>query len=293
MGIAEIFSGFCSNILIDTDTRSSISQRYRSITKRLNTDFRDSDSDTYFSRYVGSYWRWTAIRWISDLDMIFILPDNLFSQYNNYSWNGQSALLQAIRTSIQKTYPSTRISADWQIVEINFTDNITFQIVPVFWNNEEWFLYPDTNDWWSRKLTKPIQEINEINSMDKICNYNLKKLCEMMRVWKKERNVEISWLLIDTLAYNFLSSWQYKDKSYVYYDWMVRDLLLDLSVQDKDKKYWLAPWSKQQVYRTWLFEAKAKKCYNLACEAIEAMSKKYEYTAEEKRKEIFWSIFSS
>lgn len=293
MGVSEIFSKFCSNLVIDTDTRSSISKRYKSITKRLNTDFRDSDSETIFSRYVGSYWRWTAIKWISDLDMIFILPNTLYSQYDKHSGNWQSVLLQVVRSSIQKTYPSTHISADGQIVEINFTDSITFQIVPVFWDNEKWFTYPDTNDWWSRKTTKPIQEITEINAMDKTCNWNLKMLCKMMRARKEERNVEIPWLLIDTLAYNFLSSWKYKDKSYLYYDLMTRDFLRYLSEEDKGKKYWLAPWSNQQVYRTWLFEAKAKKGYNLACEAIEAMGKKYEYTAGQKRKEIFWSVFNS
>lgn len=46
---------------IDLDTRNSISKRYKTITKAVNGDFWDSDSETAHSRYVGSYGRGTAI----------------------------------------------------------------------------------------------------------------------------------------------------------------------------------------------------------------------------------------
>ena len=72
MGIAEWFSSFCTNLVIrDAGT---ISQRYKSITRRLNTDFWTTTSDTAHSLYVGSYGRNTAIASFSDLDIIFQLP---------------------------------------------------------------------------------------------------------------------------------------------------------------------------------------------------------------------------
>ena len=45
----------------------------------------------------------------------------------------------------------------------------------------------------------------------------------MIRMWKDKWDVPMGWLLIDTLAYNFLKNWEYKNNSYTYYDWMVRD----------------------------------------------------------------------
>ena len=40
----------------------------------------------------------------------------------------------------------------------------------------------------------------------------------MLRAWKQEHNINISGILIDTLAYNFIKQWAYRNKSYFYYD---------------------------------------------------------------------------
>jgi len=39
--------------------------------------------------------------------MLFQLPYSVYEQYNRYAGNGQSALLQAVKTSIEKTYSKT------------------------------------------------------------------------------------------------------------------------------------------------------------------------------------------
>ena len=98
MGLADWFSTFCSNIQVHDG--GTISSRYKTITRRLNTDFWNKSSETSHSLYVGSYGRNTAIQGFSDLDMIFELPYAVYQQYNSHSGNGQSALLQAVRQSI-------------------------------------------------------------------------------------------------------------------------------------------------------------------------------------------------
>lgn len=55
--------------VIDLDTRSLISVRYKRITKAVNQTFWNSISDTAHSFYVGSYGRGTAIN-TSDLDVL-------------------------------------------------------------------------------------------------------------------------------------------------------------------------------------------------------------------------------
>ena len=78
MGLADWFSTFCSNIQVQDG--GTISTRYKNITRRLNTDFWNTSSDTSHSLYVGSYGRNTAIQGFSDLDMIFRLPSDLYNQ---------------------------------------------------------------------------------------------------------------------------------------------------------------------------------------------------------------------
>jgi hypothetical protein len=65
MSVSDWFQAFHSNLAITNE--GDISNRYKRITQRLNTDFRDTTSDTANSIYVGSYGRDTAIGKISDL----------------------------------------------------------------------------------------------------------------------------------------------------------------------------------------------------------------------------------
>jgi len=117
----------------------------------------------------------------------------------------------------------------------------------------------------------------------------------MMRAWKSKWDVPMGGLLIDTLAYQFINDWQYKDKSYLYYDFMCRDFFSFMANQDRDQQYWRAPGSGQYVFRKGLFEWKATRCYNLACEAIdhETATPKREWSAKQKWREIFGTSFPS
>ena len=293
MSISEKFSTFCSALRMSGDVVSNVSYRAKQITKRVNSDFRGLDSDTSYSLFVGSYGRGTDI-FVSDIDMIIQLPYELYQKYSGYQTNGQSALLQAVRDSIKKTYSTTHIGGDGQVVKLNFTDGICYEIVPAFINKDgESFTYPDTNDGGKWKVTNPKAEIKEINSANNHWNKNLKRLCRMARAWKDKWDVPIGGLLIDTLAYNFLKQWEHKDKSFTYYDWMTRDFFAYLKDQDPDKNYWLAPGSSQYVWRKGKFEYKALRCYNIAVEALDYERDNMDASANLKWREIYGTKFPS
>lgn len=198
MGLAEWFQTFCGNLQISAT--DSISSRYRAITQRLNTDFWETNSETSHSLYVGSYGRTTAIEGFIDLDMVFELPSAMYYQYDGHEGNGQSALLQAVRTSIKRTYSVTHVGADGQVVLVPFTDGITFEVVPVFLNQSDSYTYPDANGGRSWRTTNPRPEIKAIRERNPVCNSNLVPLCRMMRAWKGKWDVPMGGLLIDTLA---------------------------------------------------------------------------------------------
>jgi hypothetical protein len=271
-------------------TVDNVSSRYKQITKRLNCDFYSSTSDTAHSLYVGSYGRGTAIH-VSDIDILFILPYSVYVQYNNYTNNGQSSLLQAVKNSIATTYSSTSLGADGQVVKVSFSDGVVFEVVPCFDNTDDSFTFPDSNNGGSWKTTNPRPEISEINSANNAWNKNLKRLCRMARAWKDTCDVPIGGLLIDTLAYNFLKDWEHKDKSYTYYDWMTRDFFEYLKNRNEEQLHWISPGGKQYVYRKGKFEYKAKQCYNKALEAIEYEGKNQEWSANQKWREIYGTKF--
>lgn len=283
------FQEFCGNLI--PSSIATIFNRQKSISKRLNTDFWQSDSETNHTYFVGSFGRGTAVNGFSNVDMIFELPAAIYWQYNNYIWNGQSCLLQAVKNSIAKTYWNTDVGGDGQVVVVNFSDGTCFEIVPAIVNKGGTFTFPDSNDGGKWKTTNPLAEINAIDLYDTICNGTLRWLCRMARAWKKVWNVPIGGLLIDTLAYKFMLTYEYYNKGFAYYDWISRDFFKFLADQRNDQSYWNAIGSNQQVYRKGSFEWKAKRCYNLSLEAIDYMNRNMIYSATAKWREIYGTTF--
>lgn len=272
MDVSKTFESFLENIKIKN--KVEISKRYKSITKILNKHYWNSESEILHSLQVGSYGRGTAINGISDLDMVFILPWDVYKRFNSYVTNGQSALLQEVKNVILKTYSTTDVGGDGQIVAVKF-NNHTVEVLPSFEYENGIFKYPDSNNGGSWKDTNPRAEKVAINSLDSESNYNLKSLCKMIRAWKNNVGLGIGGLLIDTLCYNFFkSNTDYYDKSYLFYDFLVRDFFLYLSEQKKDQTFWYAPGSNQKVWKKDNFIPKAKKAYKNSLKAIENDKKK-------------------
>lgn len=291
MSVADWFNDFYYGLTVQN--QKNISTRYKNITKRLNTDYWITTSETAHSLYVGSYGRNTAIEGFSDLDMLFRLPYDVYKKYDDYVGNGQSALLQAVKKSIEKTYSTTSIRADGQVIIVPFDDGIKFEVVPAFVNKDDSFTFPDANNGGKWRITNPKPELEAMKTRNLACNWNLVRLCRMMRVWRNFWDVPIGGLLIDTLAYQFIVGWAYKDKSFLYYDFLCRDFFKWLSEQSSTQEYWKAPGSGQYVYGKGLFQYKAKRCYNIAVEAIEYETRtpKLEWSAKQKWREIFGTRF--
>ncbi|MEQ3340719.1 SMODS domain-containing nucleotidyltransferase [Clostridium butyricum] len=288
MSVSENFKTFCNNLRMDNDTITKIQNRYHQITKRINLDYWNSNSEINNSLYAGSYGRGTEI-FTSDIDIIVRLPYETYEKFNNYTSNGQSALLQEVKEVLKKTYSTSFLKGDGQVICINFADGIDFEIVPGFINKDNSYTYPNSNNGGSWLVTDPRSEIDAMNKLNNSTNKNLKRLCRMARAWKNKCNVPMSGILIDTLAYKFIKDWEYKDKSYVYYDWMSRDFFKYLKDIDKNQTYWLKPGSNRAVYKNGNFQNKALEAYNKSVNAIN--NENNEYTAKQIWREIYGTKF--
>ena len=289
MGAVEDYWSFCEELRIKN--KHTISKRYASITRRLNNDFWKSDSTTLHSLYVGSYGRNTGIDGISDVDVLFKLPISLLARYKGHTGNGQSALLQAVRTSLATTYPNTSIGADGQVVVVTFGQGPKFEVLPAFGDKNGTFTHPDTRKGGTWQPTNPKAEIRAMRDADVRCSKNLRRLCRMMRVWKQEHDVPIKSFLIDTLAYQFIQTWPHRKQPFSHYDLMVRDFLAFTSEANPDQLYWKAPGSGRRALRTGKFETKAKRAYGVAIEAIRLESEGHPRHAHRARREIFGRRF--
>lgn len=290
MNVASCFESFYKELHLSNEDENNKTSRFHTITKRLNQTFYDSISDTNHSFYVGSHGRGTDI-YTSDIDMVFVLPYAIYAKYNAYISNGQSALLQAVKNALILTYPKTEIGGDGQVVVVSFSDGMRFEIVPAFKNKDgHSYTYPDSNDGGKWRIMDPKAEIDTFNNMNDECNGNLKKFCRMIREWNKFNNVFLSGILIDVMCYRFLSNYQYKDKSFLYYDFFTRDFM-EYLINHHDQEYWIVPGSNWHVSKKYTFSREAKEAYNLSLVAIQKEKEGYEYTSKATWKKIFGNKF--
>jgi len=290
MSVSSNFETFNKSLLIGTTQRSTNSTRYLAICRRLNIDFWNVNL-TSGGKYIGSYGRNTANSWVSDIDMLFELPWSAYTTYNNYLINGQSALLQAVKNSIGVTYPTSKLKGDGQIVSVSFSTGPNFEVLPVFKNTDDSYTFADSNSSGSWKKTNPVPEIQAVSTGDILTNSNLRRLCRMARSWKHYCNVPIKGLLIETLAYRFLTNWGYRDKSYLYYDWMSRDFFKYLKEQTSSQTTWYAIGSQQPIYNSGNFRYKATQAYNKSLEAIQNQTDNFEWTSKQKWRDIYGHRF--
>lgn len=273
MTVSEMFKAFLDNLKVDN--ADQISQRYGEITASLNKKFRDTESKEANSLKVGSYGRYTGIKGISDLDMLYIMPKTKWDTYKN---GRQYQLLQDTKEAIKNRYPKTDVRVDRLVVTVTY-GNFHVEVQPVFEqvddNGQLYYKYPDSYNGGSWKITKPRQEMRAIKELDEQKNGNLRMLCKMTRAWKNKHGIAMGGLLIDTLAYNFLKSTEYYDnKSFLYFDELSRDFFKYL-MDEPNQDHYKAPGSNQNVKVKKKFQKKAEEAYNLCKKAIEAEKKDY------------------
>lgn len=281
MNTKEIFDALLETLKVG-DTASTVAARRDEITKALNKDFRSKDGCTDYKLMVGSYGRHTAIRGISDLDLIFILPTSLRSSYNDE--NGPRRILSRVRDVLTDRYPNTDIRVDQCVVRVQFTRNrFTFEVQPAFENSDDSFSYPDTKSE-SWKVTKPRDEITATQDRNDRTSTNMRHLARMARAWKDRNGVPMGGLLIDTLVDRFFSlTSEYDNRGSYWFDFMVRDFFKFLAAES-DHDFYHALGSNQRVAVKARFQPKAKKAYNRSLKAIANQGKA---AASKEWREVF------
>jgi hypothetical protein len=281
MEASEIFDGLLQNLKVGNSS-VTIASRRDEITKALNKDFRSKEGSTEYRLMVGSYGRHTAIRGVSDLVMIYILPPGLRPSYD--SDTGPRRILNRVRDVLKARYPNSDIRVDQCVVRVQFTSNkFKFEVQPAFENDDGSFDYPDTvAEGW--KVTKPRDEISATKECNDRTSKNMRHLARMARAWKNANGVAMGGLLIDTLVHRFFSTTDAYDTAGTgSYHLMARDFFEFLK-DEPDKDYYLALGSNQRVKVKARFQPKAKKAYNRCLEAIEDEGKA---SANKKWREVF------
>ncbi|QDH14991.1 nucleotidyltransferase [Oecophyllibacter saccharovorans] len=197
---SKLWDEFHNRVKITKEDNELYKNKYNEIAKVLNKGFRGIGSESNKLAF-GSYGRKTAVRGISDLDMLYLLPDNLLASYNASS-TGPKKLLEDTAKFLRLRYSKTYVRVNRCVVVVIF-GNIWVEVQPAFKEND-YFLYPDTKSScfkrsYAQKETEAIT--NSSNDFKEL----IRPLCRMIRAWRNNKGISsLSGLLIDTFVYRFL-----------------------------------------------------------------------------------------
>lgn len=284
----EAFTIFLENIKVSSERADKVRNRYNEITKKLNKTFRDTDSETANSLRVGSYGRYTGIKGISDLDMLYIMPNSLWETYEDKPGN----LLSDVKEALRDRYPKTKMRKDNLVVVVDFSD-FKIEVQPVFEFLDDGekvvsYKYPTTKDGGVYKVTKPRHEQQAMIDFKQNHGAHHRLLCKMLRAWKDNVGLPMGGLLIDTLAYRFCTSHPEFDKcGYASFGRLTTEFFEYLKDEPK-QDFYLALGSKQRVKVKSAFQSKAKQAYKECNKALEETS---EETKHKHWRNVFGNSF--
>ena len=194
------------------------------VVKALNRAFRE---ESIVDHYIiaGSWAKDTTIKPPNDIDICFILPDEVFEQFDAYSGNKQSQLLNHVKTKLSNSYPQTTLRQDGQVVVVDF-NSIKVEIIPSFINETEnrGLVICDTNDGGRWKWVDPVEEQNILDLSDNDLLGNHRKLTRIFKQWQQYCSVDIKSFHLEYLIGKALSQMTWGRYPEFWFDWIVRDI---------------------------------------------------------------------
>lgn len=207
MAIQEQFEKFYENIRLTQAQREDAKRKYDGVCGKLHSYYypgTEYDGGTRF--LIGSYGKRTHIRPARDIDVIFIMPPEKFSQYDDNNSNCQSQLLQDIKTILEEKYPDTPIKAFGKVVVLEFADpQHNVEVQPAWENTDGMFTIPNSENGGSWEIVDPRAEIKRIQDSDEKTG-KTKALIRMVKKWSELCTAQVKSYAIENKVLDFFST---------------------------------------------------------------------------------------
>ena len=228
---ADLFGRFDRRITATESEKDAALQRAIDCATALRNAYSPDEKVTSVMTLLGSAAKQTACTPLADVDVLFHMPAGTYSRYDDYSGNGQSALLQNVRDVLRRRYPGTDIRGDGPVVVVAFTAGANVEVVPgVLFDEGSDLLQaackvPVTRDGGSWESSDYGAEYRALSAVDTPRQGQVKRLIRYMKAWRNAQNLTYESLVIELMAVEFAKTWPADRSSYTYDDWLVRDFL--------------------------------------------------------------------
>jgi hypothetical protein len=283
MNVSERFDGFLSNIALTQTQVDDGKTKHTGVRSCLNSWYWNVSSGYSNSMLVGAWGKATRVRPVRDIDILFVLPYSVYQRFEQVSGNKQSQLLQEVKSVLTATYSATKMRGDGQVVVVPFASQ-PVEVLPAFKLDNGKYWMCNTHDGGKYKTIDPDAEIKAVADSDSASNGNTRHLTRMLKKWQENCSIELKSFILELLAIEFISGWEHRGKSSMYYDWMVRDFFKFLV--GKVSSYVMVPGSFEIVWLGANWSTKAESAYGRAVKACEYESEKKDFDAYWEWKKI-------
>ena len=243
-GEHALFEKLVRDIQLPPASVADASGKHERVRRCLNKHYYALDSGTANSFVVGSYGKNTEIRPPSDVDVLFELPAEVRSRYQNRTGNVHSRLLQEVKNVLLGGFPTTAMSGDGQIVSVPFT-TYAVEVLPAFRTSDNMYVHADANGCGTWRTTHPRQETADLTASNRTTGGKTIHLVKLAKAWRAARGVKIKSFVLELAAVKFLAQWPHNLQStdrqptgYGFYDWMMRDFFQWLQRQT-NQSWWI------------------------------------------------------
>lgn len=222
--VTRRFRTFLDNITITADQFADGTTKQAGVRASLNRAYYGTSSETDNSFLIGSWGKETRVRPSRDVDILFLLPPDVFHRFQGRTGNIQSQLLQEVKAALTVTYPQTSLRGDGQVVVVPF-NSTPIEVSPGFRCMDRSIIVCDANGGGRYVTSTAEAEAAEIAASDQIHNNNTRRLSRMLKQWQRHCDIPLKSFLIERLVIEFLKGCNYSQQSFFYYDFFIRDFL--------------------------------------------------------------------
>ncbi len=282
--IGHRFEKFLTKLELTSDQESNGKKMHLGVRQVLNQEYYDSESQTANSLLVGSWGKGTAIRPPRDIDVMFVLPYDVWLRYQQRSGNKQSALLQEVKAKLGKYYPHTDIRGDGQVVVVPFA-SYCVEVVPAFKLTSGKYWICDTHFGGSYTVTDPIAERTALDDADKASGGNTRDLIRMLKCWQGCCDVPMNSFRLELMAAAFIDQGTYRRCAPSSYPYMMQNFFCWLL----DRVNWTVrvPGTGERLELGDAWETKAASAFNRATKACRFEMNGDHYDAGQEWQKIF------
>lgn len=280
------FKQFLSNLTVSEKHREAGLKKFNNVVSCLNRRYYDHSSETLNAIVIGSWGKFTQITPPRDVDVLFLLPDQVYHRFQQRVGNRQSQLLQEVKDTLLLTNSRTEMRADRHVVLVPF-DAVTVELAVGFRCTDGSIIVCDSKGDGRYVGSTALAEAADLDASDRACNGNTRALIRMIKCWQENCNVPLKSFMIERIAQAFLAQWKHRLEGMFYYDWMVRDFfayLLSLSIGG-----WVSMPGGEIVWLGSDWVSRAQTAYRNAMNACENEYANYQYLAGEDWQKIFGS----